>query len=38
MSGNYEKSVYNQLMEVMDKLNTMEANQKCSRRELKSLT
>lgn len=38
MGGNYEKSVYNQLMEVMDKLNTMEADQKRSRREIKSLT
>lgn len=38
MGGNYEKSVYNQLMEVMDKLNTMEADQKRSHRELKSLT
>ena len=38
MGGNYEKSVYNQLMEVMDKLNTMEADQKRSRREIRSLT
>ena len=38
MGGNYEKSVYHQLMEVMEKLNTMEADQKRSRHELKSLT
>ena len=38
MGGNYEKSLYHQLMEVMDKLNTMEAGQKRNRRELKSLT
>ena len=38
MGVNYEKSVYNQLMEIMDKLNTMEADQKRSRREFKSLT
>lgn len=38
MGGNYEKSVYHQLMEVMEKLNTMEADQKRSRRDLKALT
>ena len=38
MGGNYEKSGYNQLIEVMNKLNTMEADQKRSRREIKSLT
>ena len=38
MGGNYEKSMYNQLMEVMAKLDTMAAEQKKDRKEIKSLT
>lgn len=38
MGGNYEKSMYRQLMEVMDKLDSMEAEHKQDRREIKSLT
>lgn len=38
MGGNYEKSTYNQLMEVMAKLDAMDAEHKKDRREIKSLT
>ena len=38
MGGNYEKGMYNQLMEVMAKLDTMAAEQKKDRKEIKSLT
>lgn len=38
MGGNYEKSVYNQLMEVMEKLNTMEFEHSRDRKEVKELT
>lgn len=38
MGSNYEKSIYNQLMEVMEKLDTMAAEQKKDRKEIKSLT
>lgn len=38
MGGNYEKSMHNQLMEVMAKLDTMAAEQKKDRKEIKSLT
>ena len=38
MGGNYEKGVYNQLMEVMEKLNTMESEHSQDRKEMKELT
>lgn len=38
MGGNYEKSVYNQLMEVMEKLNSMESEHSRDRKEVKELT
>ena len=38
MGGNYEKSTFNQLMEVMAKLDAMEAEHKKDRKEIKSLT
>lgn len=38
MGGNYEKGMYQQLMEVMDRLNSMEAEQKQDRKEIKNLT
>ena len=38
MGGNYEKSVYNQLMEVMEKLSSMESEHKKDRKEIKSLS
>lgn len=38
MGGNYEKSVYNQMMEVMEKLNAMESEHKKDRAEVKELT
>lgn len=38
MGGNYEKGVYNQLMEVMAKLNTMESEHRNDRKEVKELT
>lgn len=38
MGGNYQKSTYNQLMEVMAKLDAMDAEHKKDRKEIKSLT
>lgn len=38
VGGNYEKSVYNQLMEVMEKLNTIESEHSHDRKEIKDLT
>ncbi len=38
MGGNYAKSVYNQLVEVMEKLNSMEAEHKKDRKEISALT
>lgn len=38
MGGNYEKNVFNQLMEVMAKLYAMEQENKQNRREIRSLT
>ncbi len=38
MGGNYEKNMYNQLMEVMEKLDSMEQEHERDRREIKSLT
>lgn len=38
MGGNYEKSVYNQLMEVMEKLNSMESEHSRDRKEVEELT
>lgn len=38
MGGNYEKSTFNQLMEVMAKLDAMEAEHKKDRKEIKNLT
>lgn len=37
MGGNYEKSTFNQLMEVMAKLGAMEAEHKMDRKEIKNL-
>lgn len=38
VGGNYTKSVYNQLMEVMERLDSMETEHKKDRREITSLT
>ena len=38
MGGNYEKGVYNQLMEVMEKLNSMELEHKRDRKEIRNLS
>lgn len=38
MGGHYEKGVYNQLMEVMEKLNAMESEHSRDRKEVKELT
>lgn len=38
MGGNYGKNVFNQLMEVMAKLDTMEQENNQNRRKIKSLT
>lgn len=38
MGGNYEKSVFNQLQEVMAKLDSMESEHKQSSKEIKNLT
>ena len=38
MGGNYAKSVYNQLMDVMGRLDSMEAEHRKDRREIKALT
>lgn len=38
VGGNYQKSTYNQLMEVMAKLDAMDAEHKKDRKEIKSLT
>lgn len=38
MGGNYEKSTYKQLMEVMAKLDAMDTEHKKDRKEIKSLT
>ena len=35
MGGNYEKGIYNQLMEVMEKLSTMESEHRQDRKEVK---
>ena len=37
MGGNYEKSVYNQLMDVMARLDVMEAEHKNDRKEIADL-
>lgn len=37
MGGNYEKSIYNQLMDVMERLDAMESECKKSHKEIKSL-
>ena len=37
MGGNYEKSVYKQLMEVMARLDTVEADNKQAHKEIKIL-
>lgn len=38
MGGNYSKSVYNQLMEVMERLDSMEAERRKSHKEITALT
>ena len=38
MGGHYEKGLYDQLMDVMAKLDTLEAEHKKDRKEVKSLT
>lgn len=38
MAGNYEKGMYNQLMDVMAKLDAMEVEHKKNRQEIKTLT
>ena len=38
MGGNYSRSVYNQLMEVMERLDSVEAEHKKDRKEITSLT
>ena len=38
MGGNYEKGLYNQLMEVMGKLDAMESEHRQDRREIRTLT
>ena len=38
MGGNYSRSVYNQLMEVMERLDSVEADHKKDRKEITSLT
>ena len=38
VGGDYEKGVYNQLMEVMEKLNVMESEHSQDRKEVKELT
>lgn len=38
MGGNYTKGIYNQLMEVMEKLDAMEAEHKRDRKEITTLT
>lgn len=38
MGDNYEKDVYNQLMEVLENLNTMESEHSRDRKEVKELT
>ena len=38
MGGNYTKSVYNQLMEVMERLDFMEAEHKKNQKKIKDLT
>ena len=38
MGGNYQKDLYKQLMEVMAKVDTLEAGQRQNRKEIKSLT
>ncbi len=38
MGGNYQKDLYKQLMEVMAKVDSLEAGQKQNHREIKSLT
>lgn len=38
MGSNYEKGVYNQLLEVMEKLNSMESEHRQDRKEIRDLT
>lgn len=38
MGGNYEKSIFSQLTEVMEKLDTMESEHRLDRKEIKTLT
>ena len=38
MGGNYQKDLYKQLMEVMDKVNSLESEQKQDKKEIKRLT
>ena len=38
MGGNYEKGLYNQLMEVMGKLDAMESEHRQDRMEIRALT
>lgn len=38
MGGNYEKGIYNQLIEVMEKLNDMESERRQARKDISSLT
>lgn len=38
MGGNYSKSVYNQLMEVMERLDSMEAEHRKDHKEITTLT
>ncbi len=37
MGGNYGKSIYNQLMDVMEKLDTMQSECKNNRKEIAAL-
>ena len=38
MGGNYQKDLYKQLMEVMAKVDSLEAGQRQNHKEIKSLT
>ncbi|MBD5459336.1 MAG: hypothetical protein HDR26_00105 [Lachnospiraceae bacterium] len=38
IGGNYQKDIYKQLMEVMEKVDSLESERKQDRREIKSLT
>ncbi len=37
MGGDYQRDLYKQLMEVMEKVDSLESKQKQSRKEIKSL-